>query len=941
MTGAQNGTTGSDTGAVLAAEIEEALGDARRDARNDPFGNPILLVALTLTRRLDRGDVTEADAAAALQHLGRQAVTDRAARLRRYVGLDDGDPGAELDTLAERLADAASDFEAFRAAVERARFAAVFTAHPTFGMSRALAHLLADMASEPDGTHRENRFGSDPVSFRPDPDITLQDEFEQARFAVRHAREAIDTLHEAFYAAARRRWPDRWTELDPRPVTLGSWGGCDTDGRTDIGWWDTLRYRLESKRSQFTRIGAKLPDDPAVAKVRATVRAALAAVERQLARAPALGTQPPLPELRDFALTLVRERAAALPDASGLIAALNEAIARAGSDEARTALCLIRAGCAAHGVSIALPHFRLNASQLHNALRGAVELDGEPTEPAQRRAYLSAINGALDGVEPVPVDFGSLAAERASATRMLMTVAQIVKHLDSTRPVRFLVAETETGYTLLSALYLARRFGIADKIEISPLFETAEALEQGPRIIDEALRSAHWRDYLRRHGRFCVQFGYSDSGRYIGQVAATYWIERLRLRLAELLRGYGLGDLELVIFDTHGESPGRGAHPDSLADRLAYLAPAQSRRVLAEAGIPVVLETSFQGTDGYLLFGSAPLAAATVTRIAESVFAEPGNEPDPIYAEPDFATEFFGTVRSEMGALVDDPGYAALIGTFGPSLLDKTGSRPAARQSEAGGPALIRHPRELRAIPNNAILQQLGWMANSVHGIGHAAARAPDLFRSMRERSVRFDRALRLADHALGASDLDVIRAYIDTLDPGSWFDRARRTTRPGRREELLGVATALDRLALAPALRRLFGRFATDGLKLRTVAGDVPAMSARLAALHALRLATIGRIWLAATHIPDFRPQNGLSREALLERILRLDVPASLDLLGGIFPLRPDPTLGLDFGEPAGPRAEGTYQALHHDLIEPMRHRFEFLREITGAIQHEIGAYG
>jgi hypothetical protein len=34
---------------------------------------------------------------------------------------------------------------------------------------------------------------------------------------------------------------------------------------------------------------------------------------------------------------------------------------------------------------------------------------------------------------------------------------------------------------------------------------------------------------------------------------------------------------------------------------------------------------------------------------------------------------------------------------------------------DAGGPAAIRHPSELRAIPKNAILQQLGWCANTVH----------------------------------------------------------------------------------------------------------------------------------------------------------------------------------------------------------------------------------
>ena len=728
---------------TLAHELRTAIEAARDESAEDPFGNPILLVALSLTRRLDRGEIGEDDLAALVQHIGWEAVRDRAGRLRRYVGLDGAVPDS-LMTLAERLAGNAdaANFERFRDEIERPRFAAVFTAHPTFGMSRSVAGTVAQMASrgpQPD----DARYASIP-SFRPDARISLQDEFEQARFAVLHARDAIDALNGAFFAASRRLWRDRWTELAPRPVTLGSWVGCDTDGRTDIGWWDTLRYRLESKRGQFARILAKLPEHPATAEPRGIVHAARAAVERQLSKAPPLASNPSLEALRDFALVIVQERETALPDAAGLIAALDRALIQTGDDDLRVALCLTKAGCAAHGVSIAVPHFRLNASQLHNAMRRAIRVEGEPTEPARRRAFLAAVNGALDTVEAVSIDFGALAAERASATRMLMTIAQIIKHLDSSRPVRFLVAETETGYTLLSALWLARRLGVADRVEISPLFETEEGLEQGPRVIDEALRSPHWRNYLRRHGRFCIQFGYSDSGRYIGQIAASFWIERLRVRIAQLLVHYDLTDVELVIFDTHGESFGRGAHPASLTDRLAYLAPPWSQHVFARAGIGVVRESSFQGSDGYLLFGSASLAGATVSRIAESVFGQPeGDRADPIYEEPDFTTEFFGTVRQEMADLVDDPGYAALIGTFGPSLLDTTGSRPTARQIEGAAPARIRHPRELRAIPNNAILQQLGWLANSIHGLGHAASRAPDLFRDMRQRSGRFERAYR------------------------------------------------------------------------------------------------------------------------------------------------------------------------------------------------------
>lgn len=950
----------------LEAELLDLVAKTREQASEDPFRNPVLAVTLAITRRLDRDEIGESDLDALLAGLRRRALADRAERLRAYVGLD-GDATGEGSTVADlagRLVAATArgsgDFETFRERVGRTAFAAVFTAHPTFGMPRAVAGLIARAASVAEPEKRAPLIGEAAArSTRPDPQISLDDEFEQACTAANHGRAAIDGLNAAILDAARARWPDRWTELVPKPLAIASWVGCDTDGRTDIGWWDTMRYRLISKRMQFDRLLRDLPDIPATRVVRELTAGALAAVERQLAGAPLLGTKPSLEAVHRFALALIIERDRAQTDAGPILAGLAAAIGAAETDAERRAIAVLRSGVAAHGLSNALPHFRLNASQIHNAVRRVIDLEGEPTDAAQRRSHLSAVHTLLNDVRPVPVDFGALAAERASAARLMMTITQILKHVDGTHPVRFLIAETETGYTLLAALWLARHYGIADKLEITPLFETANALEQGIRVLDDALRNPHWRNHLKRLGRLSVQFGYSDSGRYVGQLAATFWIERLRLRITELMTQNGLSDIELVIFDTHGESIGRGAHPTSLRDRLAYLAPEDSRQRNASAGIRERLESSFQGSDGYLMFGSAELAGASVARIAEHVFADTLTEDDafadyalndgqaaapgadPIYEEADFAAEFFRVVRQDMEALVDDRGYAALLGTFGPSLIDRTGSRPVARQSDGGGPAAITHPRQMRAIPNNAILQQLGYLANSLHGVGRAAHRAPELFRHMRANSVRFSRAFRLVQHAGSVGDLDVMRAYIDTLDPAVWLERARRTRRDARRDELLTIAAALERLNLAPDLRRLFGRLTRDGLSLQTAAPDLASMSSRLTLLHAIRLALIHRIWFLAAHIPGFRPQAGLTREALLERFLRLDIDGCLQLLDEVFPVTPDPTLGLNFGEPPGPRDVGTYETEHNTLFGPIRRMFERVREISGIIQHEVGAFG
>jgi phosphoenolpyruvate carboxylase len=294
-----------------------------------------------------------------------------------------------------------------------------------------------------------------------------------------------------------------------------------------------------------------------------------------------------------------------------------------------------------------------------------------------------------------------------------------------------------------------------------------------------------------------------------------------------------------------------------------------------------------------------------------------------------------------MQELVADPGYAALLGAFGPGLLDRTGSRPSARQSDMGGPARITHPSQLRAIPNNAILHQLGWLANTLHGLGAAAAANPDAFTDLRTRSPRFARAVAMAAHAASCSDLGVLRACVDTLDPGPWLDRAGATARPGRREELLVVASLLEKVGLSARVRRMFRRLQADHVALRTAWPELPRMPDRLVLLHALRLALIHRVWLLAVRVPEFSPRHGLTRDAMLHGILQLDVERALALLAEVFPAAPDSSAGLDFHEAAPTREGVSYAREHAELFEPMGRLFALVRECSAVIAHEVGAFG
>ncbi|HET7879549.1 MAG TPA: phosphoenolpyruvate carboxylase [Acetobacteraceae bacterium] len=921
----------------LVQELLELTARTTDSAADDPFGNPVLLVSLAISRRIEAGALDDLTLGALIQHLRDGAFADRARRIAGYVGgTDPAAHTATLRELAQRLMrpdpnDSPVRWAEYRALVERSRFAAVFTAHPTFALPVPAAHALAETAS--------GRPTSTASSHRPPP-ITLPEEFAQAADAIAHGRDAIDQFNAVLLSVARSGWPDRWTELDPRPVILSSWVGYDTDGRTDIGWWDTLRLRLEMKRRQLTRLHARISALPGTVALSARIAAALDAVGEQIDLCP---VAPEPPQVAAFAKVLVGRRDNALTSPMPLLPLFGEAIVAAADDDVRQALCVARAGLVSHGLALAHTHVRLNAAQIHNAVRQRLGIADSPEDPAHRRVLFGAMNAALDAVRPISVDFGALLAEQASAVRLMMTIAQIVKHIDNSAPVRFLIAETETGYTLLAALWLARLFGVERHIEISPLFETADALERGATVLEEALRSPHYRAYLQQTRRLALQFGYSDSGRYVGQLAASYLIERLRLKIGQTLAAHGISGVEVILFDTHGESVGRGAHPGSLADRLKYLSPTASRQALNRAGLSVREEAAFQGGDGYLLFGTPELALATITAIAQQTY-HPAAGPieDPVYANPDFAADFFATVRAGMEALVDDAGYAALLGAFGPALIDVTGSRPAARQADGlVGAARIRHPRELRAIPNNAILQQLGWCANTLQGIGAGAARHPELFADLRQNSRRFHRAMDLASHALAHSDIDVLRAVIASLDPGTWLDRAERATEREQREALVGVARALERLGIWAATQSMFRRVHADHLALREIWPDAPRMATREVLLHALRLTLIHRIWLLATEIADFSPRHGVTRLVLERTILRLEIEPALDVLAQIFPAAPDQSEDFDYAEPAAPRGTTAYAREHEEIFAPMRSLFGLVREIATIVTHEVGAFG
>ena len=959
----------------------QRLAEFTRHAEDDPYANPIQLLALEIGRRVDDGQLSLGALEQLIQRLVLATFVDRAQRLGHRLG--ECDPKANLQRIEGliRYISESHSFEEFKSIVEREQFGVVMTAHPTFGLTPELLRIAAmlatghDRAGRPLGATARRRLVDQAASLehRPPRGIDLGTEHALSVEAIGHLQTALRQVWGIVFDVARAAYPAQWKNLRPSLVTVASWVGYDMDGRSDIRWSESLLRRLDLLLVQLAHyqteadglveiLPAKSPAKAGLAKLGKRLASIAAGVRVEIADFQAIGkaSDGGRGRLEQTSRRMHAGRPKRLTDTAPLIELIDEALGEIDDDVLARRLCVLKTEIAAHGLGLAHIHVRLNATQIHNAVRKTVGMEAAPDDPAHRRSYLAGIGRLLDRVKPVSINFGSLLAERSSAKRLFMLCAQILKYVDGTTPIRFLIAECETSFTLLAALYFARLFGVAEKLDISPLFETTKAFERGIKVIEDCLANPHYATYVRGRGRLCIQTGFSDAGRHLGQTTVAATVELLRQRLTTLMLRLGFADIELVIFDTHGESIGRGAHPSSFADRLSYVSSAMSRRRFAAAGLHVKQEVSFQGGDGFLHFLGDPIALATLSRILEFSLGAPGEgAEDPLYDEWDYITEFFITVRQFNERMMSDPNFAALLDAYGVNMLYPSGSRAQKRQHDGAARHVdLSHPAQLRAIPHNGVLQQLGFLANSLGGAGQAVGKDPDRFGRLYRASPRFRRLFAMIEWAKAFSDPDILRAYVDALDPAAWRREAAHAGEAVAAVEHRRVADLLESANRHDRLVRILRVLEHDLLDLERELAECraaePKVSPLIAApnaeaqsnlrlLHAIKLALIHRIYRLATHIPDFSDQHGVTFAELMENILHLDLEDSLARLALIFPKIDSFGAAGDYGETATYQSDAnqSYEQEHARIFRPLAGLHDLLRRAGVGVCHAIGALG
>ena len=536
---------------------------------HDPHANAAKLLAYRLSDELAAGDLTLPHLEDILADLCKSAARERGKRLAQRAGLDDIDNWRRQfkKILVEK---AKSGFTNFRKWVESDAIGLVATAHPTFAMTDAMtAHVLGAAIGKPS----KKKLSANAIIRNEPP--SLSDEHAEAQKCIKTMHKVIDIANEMIFAQASKSFPKQWTQLTPQLVTVASWVGYDLDGRRDIQWSDTIRLKLEEKASKLQNYldmakaiteNTKSPPKGLKDFIFAAGNAIEIALEEQFAFAQDLNN----PEhLRAAAELLTTSRAGRWVDISPGLAYLNSAIRQTKDRKTKQACLVLRAHMKRCGMGTARLHLRVNAQQVLTAIGAHVPITGD--DRLNSRTFLRRVSKFTDKVKPIKSDFAMLDAQDSTVNRQLLLAAQILKFIDRDMPIRFLIAECDQASIVLSALALARYYGVDDQLDISPLFETPHALRNGGRVVEQMLEQPAYRDHVKKRGVIAVQTGFSDAGRFMGQIAAVLAVERLQSHLATAIANSGLTDMRALIFNTHSESNGRGSHPGTLTERMDYI----------------------------------------------------------------------------------------------------------------------------------------------------------------------------------------------------------------------------------------------------------------------------------------------------------------------------------------------------------------------------------
>ena len=755
-------------------------------------------------------------------------VAERVHRIRRrrhYQIHEGGDQPGGLHETLETLKQAGFDANAVLAQLARIDIEPVFTAHPTEAIRQSLLQkeeeIVRCLLAEIGGLRTPGESATDWARMRTaltagwqtatlapiKPDVG--DELEHTtHYLVEPIYRSLPIFYEVLVDGFERKFG-----VSPEIPTLlrfASWVGGDMDGNPNVGP-ETIAAALARHRrlilghyaADLKRLGGLLSQTEGLCSFSTEVYAR---------RDHYLAT---LPEVA--ALVSPRHRDMPYRVLLRLMRARIEASANGGEhgyrDDAEFIADLetIRASLHAHkgdhagGYALRRMLWRVRTFGFHLA-----RLDLRQDARVHRRVLLAAdpllATHATPEARIAELARGDALAEAAiedplldRARRVFSTVADVRRRYGRNAIGLYIISMAANAGDVLSVIALARAGKLVDAngqvpLDIAPLFETIEDLQQAPQTLARMLADPVYRRHLAARGdRQFVMLGYSDSAKDGGLLAARW---ALQCAQTELLVVASAHAIELDFFHGRGGSASRGGGKTSAAILAAPRATMNGRLRVTEQG--EVIHRKY-GIDALALRTLAQTTAAVLT----PSLLPPAEDPRETRWTAMLQTLAAASLAHYRALVSDGDAFVAYFRDATPiDVIERMslGSRPARR-----GSAQIR---DLRAIPWVFAWTQSRCVLTGWYGLGTAleagvAEFGVDAMREM-ARDWRFLASL-LADveMVIAKSDMAIARVFSQLAGPLHERFFPQLEAEHQRTRELLALLTERELLANDPRLAR------------------------------------------------------------------------------------------------------------------------------------------
>lgn len=353
----------------------------------------------------------------------------------------------------------------------------------------------------------------------------------------------------------------------------------------------------------------------------------------------------------------------------------------------------------------------------------------------------------------------ALHADPEAIARQFRALARIQHDFGAAAAHRYILSMTRRAEDMRTLLRLARRAGL-EEVDLVPLFETIRDLAASPQVLRELWTDAAYRAHLARRGNIQeVMFGYSDSNKDGGYLAANWFLYDAQRQVAELAAELGI---RLRLFHGKGGTIDRGGGMSHRSLRAQAHACQGGRIRITEQGEVVSLK-----------YSNPCIAQRNLEQLTSAVIAA-NCLPDPAQRDPQWPewqrwmqTLALRSFESYQDLVYRTPEFGDYFWAATPIDLIaaiQIGSRPSRRRP-------TRDVRELRAIPWVFAWTQSRHLLSAWYGLGTALEQfvreEPDGLEKLRRMYQRWPFVASLLENAelsLAKTDLQIARHYAELV---------------------------------------------------------------------------------------------------------------------------------------------------------------------------------